>query len=153
MYALLFATSFPSRQFTALKNRSKHFMPFSVRREGSSWSTLLSKKSLLMSGSKSGSSPISLEYHLKQASRSHRYTAFSARHFQICFACGAHSHSWPSFSKNLGKTGKNKPSELHRVYPKMQSIDIYTYRQSIHKVIENQTPLSKLSLLLRLALA
>lgn len=46
-------------------------------------------------------------YHLKQASRSQRNTAFSARHFQICLACGAHSHSWPSFSRNLVHTNLN----------------------------------------------
>lgn len=45
-------------------------------------------------------------YHLKQASRSHKNTAFSARHFQICLAWGAHSHSWPSFSRNLANTNR-----------------------------------------------
>ncbi len=121
MYALRLATSLPSLQLTALKKRSKHFMPFSVSSVGSSCSTLFSKKSLLMSGSRSGSSPISLEYHLKQASRSHRKTAFSARHFQICLACGAQSHSCPSFSRNLSTGYKllnilhSTPQNLHRL--------------------------------------
>jgi hypothetical protein len=39
-----------------------------------------------MAGSRSGSSPISLENHLKQASLSEGKTASSARHCQICFA-------------------------------------------------------------------
>lgn len=48
------------------------------------------------------------QYHLKQASRSQRNTAFSARHFHICLAWGAHNHSWPSFSRNLAKTNKQE---------------------------------------------
>lgn len=73
-----------------------YFMPFSVSREGSSCKMLFSKKSLLISGSRSGSSPINLENHLKHDSRSTVNTAFSAKQFQICLAWGAHSHNWPS---------------------------------------------------------
>lgn len=63
-----------------------YFMPLSVNSDGSSCNTLFSKKSLLMDGSRSGSSPINLENHLKQASRSEGKTAPSPRHCQICFA-------------------------------------------------------------------
>ena len=56
--------------FTVLKNLSKHFIPASVSSPGSSWRRLDSKKSLFISGSRSGSSPISLLNHLKHCSRS-----------------------------------------------------------------------------------
>lgn len=72
-------------------------MPLSVSNVGSNWRILFSKKSLIIAGSRSGSSPISLENHLKQASLSEGKTASSARHCQICFAWSAHNHSWPSY--------------------------------------------------------
>lgn len=69
-----------------IKKYNTHFMPLSVSNVGSNCSILFSKKSLIMAGSRSGSSPISLENHLKQASLSEGKTASSARHCQICFA-------------------------------------------------------------------
>lgn len=83
--------------------KNTHLIPLSVNNVGSNCRMLFSKKSLLMPGSKSGSSPISFENHLKQASRSDGKTACSARHCQICFACSAHSQSWPSRSKKRRK--------------------------------------------------
>lgn len=88
--------------FTVLviKNYNTYFMPLSVSNVGSNWRILFSKKSLIIAGSRSGSSPISLENHLKQASLSEGKTASSARHCQICFAWSAHNHSWPSYKRN-----------------------------------------------------
>jgi hypothetical protein len=59
-----------------------------------------------MAGSRSGSSPISLENHLKHASLSEGKTASSARHCQICFAWSAHNHSWPSYKRKCCHEGE-----------------------------------------------
>lgn len=88
---------FPMLWLSGTENNT-HFMPLSVSKVGSNWRILFSKKSLFIAGSRSGSSPISLENHLKQASLSDGKTASSARHCQISFAWSAHSHSCPSYN-------------------------------------------------------